>query len=84
MLLSYFLQVISSADALLGDTTRLPRAHSIRGVAASVSFLRNWSVSRVLEAATWSLNPIFASFYLKDLSCILDNCSSLGPFVTAG
>ena len=43
-------------------------------------FLQNWSVSRVLEAASWRSNPVFA-FYLCDLSYSLDNCHSLGPFV---
>ena len=62
--LSYFLQVISSAGALSGDTARLPRTHSIRGVAAS-AFLQNWLVSKVLEATTWRSNPVFASFILK-------------------
>ena len=47
-------------------------------------FLRNWSVSKMLEAATWKSNPVFASFYLRDLPYSFDNCHSLGPFVVAG
>ena len=40
--LSYFLrQVISSAGALRGDPTSLPRAHSIGGVATSATFLHS-------------------------------------------
>ena len=35
-------------------------AHSVRGIATSVSFMRNWLVSRVLEAATWRSNLVFA------------------------
>ena len=62
----------------------LPLAHSVRAVAASAAFLRNWSVSKVLEAATWRLNPEFASFYLRDLSYSLDSCHSLGPSVAVG
>ena len=42
-----------------------PHAHSVRGVAASAAFLHNWSISKVLEAATWRSNPIFASFYFR-------------------
>ena len=57
-----------------------PRAHSVRGVATSAAFLRNWSVSKVLEAATWRSNPVFASFYFKDLSFQLEHCT----FVAAG
>ena len=58
--------------------------HSIRGVATSAAFLHNWSVSKMLEAATWRSNPVFALFYFRDLTFSLDGCSSLGPFVTAG
>ena len=57
--------------------------HIIRGVTASAVFLRNWSVSRVLEAATWRSNPVFAAFYFQDLTYSLDGCHSLCPFVAA-
>ena len=30
-------------------------------------FHRNWSVSAVLESATWSSSSVFSSFYLHDL-----------------
>ena len=50
----------------------------------SAAFIHNGSVSKVLEAATWRSNPVFAAFYFKDLSFTLDNCSWLGPFVVAG
>ena len=55
-----------------------------RAVVTSVAFLQNWSVSKVLEAATWSSNPVFTSFYFHDLSYMLDSCHSLGPFVAGG
>ena len=61
-----------------------PRAHSVRAVATSAAFLRNWSVSKVLEAATWRSNPVFASFYFLDILYLLDSSHSLGPFVTRG
>ena len=60
------------------------RAHSIRWVATSVAFLRNWSVSKVVEAATWRSNSVFTSFYLKDVSYLFEDLRSLGPFVAAG
>ena len=60
------------------------RAHSIRGVATSVAFLRNWSVSKVLEAAAWRSNSVLASFYLKDVSYLFEGLRYLGPFVAAG
>ena len=64
--LSYFIRrvIIDSGAAGKGVSSR---AHSVRGVATSVLFLRNWSVSRVLEAATWKSNPVFASFYLRNV-----------------
>ena len=61
-----------------------PRAHSVRGVTTSVLFMRNWSVSRVLEAATWKSNPVFASFYLHDVSLAFDGFRALDPVVAAG
>ena len=76
--LSFFMrQVIIDADAFWEDAA--PRAHSVCGMATSAAFLRNWSVSKVLEAATWRSNPVFASFYFRNLSFSLDGCSSLGP-----
>ena len=47
-------------------------------------FFRNWSLSSVLEAASWRSNTVFTSFYIKDVQYILDNVHSLGPFVAAG
>ena len=82
--ISFFLrEVISNAGVLGGDEGRPPRAHSIRAMGSSVAFQRNWSVAKVLEAATWKSNSVFASFYLKDVSFVFDSCRSLGPFVAA-
>ena len=61
-----------------------PCSHSVRGVAISVLFMHNWSVSRVLEAATWKSNPVFAPFYLCDVSLAFDSFRALGPVVAAG
>ena len=83
--LSFFLrEAISDAGAVRDQEGRSLRAHSIRGVATSAVFLRNWSISKVLEAATWRSNSVFASFYFKDISFALDDLRSLGPFVAAG
>ena len=83
--ISFFLrETISGAGALRVSEGRLLRAHSIRGVSTSVAFFKNCSVSKVLEAATWRSNSIFASFYLKDIQYVFDNCKSLGPVVAAG
>ena len=82
---SYFLrEVISEAGAVRQDVAAPLRAHSVRRVATSVSFLRNWSISKVLEAATWRSNSMFASFYFRDISYVFQGLRSLGPFVAAG
>ena len=82
--MSFFIrQVILDAGAV-DEGASLPRAHSVRDVAALAGFLCNWSVSKVLEVATWRSNPVLASFHLRDLSYSSDNCHSLGPFVAAG
>ena len=82
---SYFLrEVISEAGAVRQDVAAPLRAHSVRGVATSVSFLRNWSISKVLEAANWRSNSVFASFYFRDISYVFQGLQSLGPFVAAG
>ena len=81
---SFFLRdVISSAGASRPEVGRL-RAHDIRGVSTSVAFHRNWSVSTVLESATWVSSTVFTSFYLRNLQHEFDGILSLGPFVAAG
>ena len=83
--ISFFLrEVISGAGAVRGDEGPPLRAHSIRGVASSSSFFQNWSVQKVLEAATWRSNSVFASFYFRDLQYVFEDWKSLGPFVAAG
>ena len=82
--ISFFLRdVISSAGASRPEVGRL-RAHDIRSVSTSVAFHRNWSVSMVLESATWASSSVFTSFYLRDLQHEFDGILSLGPFVAAG
>ena len=81
---SFFLRdVISSAGASRPKVGRI-RAHDIRGVSTSVAFHRNWSVSAVLDSATWSSSSVFSSFYLRDFQHEYDGLLSLGPFVAAG
>ena len=83
--ISFFLRkVIFDAGAMGENEGPLPRAHSIRGVATSVAFLKNCSISRVLEAATWKSNSVFSLFYFKDMQYVLEGTKSLGPFVAAG
>ena len=83
--ISFFLrQVISDAGAVGPDEGPGPRAHSIRAVSTSVAFAKNWSIAKVLEAATWSSGSVFSSFYLRDVARTLGDLSSLGPIVSAG
>ena len=64
---SFFLRdVISSAGASRPEVVRI-RAHDVRSVSTSVAFHRNWSVSSVLDSATWSSSSVFSSFYLRDI-----------------
>ena len=83
--ISFFLrETITDAGAMVEDGGRRPRAHSIRGMGTSMSFWRNCSMSKILEAATWTSNSVFTSYYLKDVEFIFENCRSVGPFVSAG
>ena len=54
--LSYFIWRVIIDSSAAGEGVS-PHAHGVRGVATSVLFMHNWSVSRVLEAATWKSNP---------------------------
>ena len=81
---SFFLrEVISAAGAARPQVGPL-RAHEVRSVSTSVAFHRNWSVSSVLESATWASSLVFSSFYLRDIQHEFDGLLSLGPFVAAG
>ena len=81
---SFFLrEVISAAGAARPHVGSL-RAHDVRSVSTSVAFHRNWSVSSVLESATWASSSVFSSFYLRDIQHEFDGLLSLGPFVAAG
>ena len=81
---SFFLrEVISAAEAARPHVGSL-WAHEIRSVSTSVAFHRNWSISSVLESATWASSSVFSSFYLRDIQHEYDGLLSLGPFVAAG
>ena len=76
-------EVIFEADAARSEVGYV-RVHSIRGVSTSAAFHSNWSVSSVLESATWHSNSVFTLFYLLDIQHESDELRSLGPFVAAG
>ena len=81
---SFFLREVIHAARASRPEVGSVRAHEIRGVSTSVAFHRNWSVSAVLESATWSSSSVFSSFYLRDIQHEYDGIRSLGPFVAAG
>ena len=82
--ISYMLREVIVQSGASSQSGQVPRAHSIRGIATSSAFFRNWSLRSVLEAASWRSNTVFTSFYLRDLSFNSDGVHSLGPFVAAG
>ena len=81
--ISYFLWEVIAEAGISSESGVVPRAHSIRGVATSVAFHRNWSISSILNAACWR-SSVFTSFYLKDLHFEFNGLLSVGPFVAAG
>ena len=82
---SYFLrEVISEAGVVRQDVAAPLRAHSVRGVTTSVSFLQNWLISKVLEAATWRSNSVFASFYFRDISYVFSRTEVSWPVCRSG
>ena len=81
---SFFLREVIHGDEATHPEVGAVRAHDIRGVSTSVAFHRNWSVSTVLDVATWSSSSVFTSFYLRDLQYEFQGLRSLGPFVAAG
>ena len=81
---SFFLREVIHAAGAARPEVGSVRAHEIRGVSTSVAFHHNWSVSAVLESATWSSSLAFSSFYLRDIQHEFDGIRSLGPFVAAG
>ena len=81
---SFFLREVIHAAGASRPEVGSVRAHEIRSVSTSVAFHRNWSISSVLESATWSSSSVFSSFYLRDIQHKFDGILSLGPFVAAG
>ena len=82
--ISFLLREVIVQSGASSEEVAAPRAHSIRGIATSSAFFKNWSLSSVLEAASWKSNLIFTSFHFKDLQFVFEGVRSLGPFVAAG
>ena len=82
--ISFLLREVIVQSVARSEDVAAPRTHSIRGIATSSAFFRNWSLRSVLEAASWRSNAVFTSFYLRDLQFVFEGVRSLGPFVAAG
>ena len=82
--ISYFLREVIVHSGASSESVAAPRAHSIRGIATSSAFFKNWSLASVLDAASWRSNTVFTSFHFKDMHYSFENVRSLGPFVAAG
>ena len=78
----YLRQLIIDSGAV--STSRPPRAHDIRGIATSLNYYSNLSLSNLMQVATWKSNRVFASQYLKEVSATQDNIRQFGPLVIAG
>ena len=82
--ISLLLREVIVQSGTSSEEVTAPRAHGIRGIATSSAFFKNWSISSVLEAASWKSNSVFTSFYFRDLQYVFEGVRSLGPFVAAG
>ena len=82
--ISYFLREVIVQSGANSEELAAPKAHSIRGIATSSAFFRNWSLASVLDAASWRSNSAFTSFSFRDMQFVMNGVYALGPFVAAG
>ena len=81
--MSFFLrQLITESGAVSSSVP--PRAQDIRGIATSLNYYSNLSLSAINEAATWKSNRVFAMRYLKDMSATRSRLQDRGPLIAAG
>ena len=81
--MSFFLrQLISESGAVSSSVP--PRAHDIRGIATSLNYYSNLSLSAIKEASMWKSNRVFAMRYLKDMSATRSRLKDRGPLIAAG
>ena len=74
----YLQQLITDSGAV--SSSRPPRAHDIRGIATSLKYYSNLSLSHLMQVATWKSNSVFASRYLKEVSATQDNIPAIRLF----
>ena len=78
----YLRQLIIDSGAV--SSARPPRAHDIRGIATSLNYYSNLSLTSLMQVATWKSKRVFAFRYLKEVSATQDNIQQFGPLVIAG
>ena len=77
--ISYVLrEVILHSGASSNDVAAL-RLIVFAALRHHLHFFKNWSLSSVLEAASWRSNTVFTSFYLQHVQYIFEDVRSLGP-----
>ena len=57
--ISFFLREVIVKPASSSEVVAAPKARSIRSIANSSTFFKNWSLSSVLEATSWHSNTVF-------------------------
>ena len=82
--MSFYLRQLIVDSGAVSTSRPPPRAHDIRGIATSLSYYSNLSLSNLMQVATWKSNRFFASRYLKEVSATQDNIRQFGPLVIAG
>ena len=81
--MSFFLRQLITESGSVSSSVP-PRAHDIRGIATSLNYYSNLSISAIKEAATWKSNSVFAMRYLKDMSATRSRLKDMGPLIAAG
>ena len=58
-------------------------AHEVRALSASWAYNCQMALPNILSAAFWRSSGVFQKLYLRDMACIADGMSTLGPVVVA-
>ena len=58
-------------------------AHEVRALSASWAYNCQVALSDILSAAFWRSSRVFQNSYLRDMACVADGMSTLGPVVVA-
>ena len=58
-------------------------AHEVRALSASWAYNCQVALPDILSAAFWRSSGVFQNSYLRDMACIADGMSTLGPVMVA-